>query len=203
MVSAQQIDALTLALNRLWQSPPPTSWCSETIAPNSAELAGLVRGLVDAQESSGAQPGGRCDDPLVRLAWQDAITWLHGTDLEHQACPDEDLVLGQGDSNMANFLWDGDHVRIVDFEDSGPSDRAFELAGLVEHISAWSDAGLDADAFLSRFELTIPAQARLRQWRRLAAFFWMIQLLPDGPASSRNPPGTLQRQARRLLTLLG
>jgi len=45
-------------------------------------------------------------------------------------------VLGQGDGNLANFLWDGGQVRIVDFEDSGPSDRAFELAVLVEHLSA-------------------------------------------------------------------
>jgi hypothetical protein len=39
--------------------------------------------------------------------------------------------------------------------------------------------------------------------RRLAALFWLIVLLPDGPARSRNPPGTLQRQANRVLGLLG
>jgi len=39
--------------------------------------------------------------------------------------------------------------------------------------------------------------------RRLAAFYWLILLLPDGPASCRNPPGTLERQANRLLTVLG
>jgi thiamine kinase-like enzyme len=53
-----------------------------------------------------------------------------------------DVVLGQGDANLANFLWDGTQIRIVDFEDSGPSNRTFELAVLVEHLSAWSDAGL-------------------------------------------------------------
>src|SRR4051794_32299866 len=71
-----------------------------------------------------------------------------------------DPVLGQGDSNLANFLWDGTEVRIVDFEDSGPSDRAFELADLVEHISAWPDASLPADVVLGSFGLTAAKQVR-------------------------------------------
>jgi len=35
------------------------------------------------------------------------------------------------------------------------------------------------------------------------ALFWLLMLLPGGPASTRNPPGTLSLQASRLLTLLG
>ncbi|SEG99641.1 Phosphotransferase enzyme family protein [Nonomuraea solani] len=37
-------------------------------------------------------------------------------------------VFGAGDGNLANFLWDGTRVRIVDFEDSGHSDLAYEVA---------------------------------------------------------------------------
>jgi aminoglycoside phosphotransferase (APT) family kinase protein len=58
-------------------------------------------------------------------------------------------VLGHGDPNLANFLWDGSQLRLVDFEDSGPGDRAFELALLTEHLSAWLDSGLETDDFLS------------------------------------------------------
>lgn len=112
------------------------------------------------------------------------------------------MVLGQGDANLANFLWDGSQVRIVDFEDSGPSDRAFELAVLVEHISAWSDAGLSADAFLGSFGLTAAEQVRVREYCRLSALFWLMMLPPGSPAHDRNPPGTLERQATRLLLLL-
>ena len=112
-------------------------------------------------------------------------------------------VLGQGDGNLANFLWDGGQVRIVDFEDSGPSDRAFELAVLVEHLSAWPGARLDTGPFLARFRLTGQEKARLTECRRLLALFWLLMLLPGGPASTRNPPGTLSLQASRLLTLLG
>jgi thiamine kinase-like enzyme len=96
----------------------------------------------------------------------------------------------------------GTQVRIVDFEDSGPSDRAFELAVLVEHISAWADAGLSADVFLALFDLTAAEQVRVRAYRRLSALFWLMLLLPGSPAHHRNPPGTLERQAARLLLLL-
>jgi len=37
---------------------------------------------------------------------------------------------------LANYLWDGHRIRIVDFEDAGRSDVAYELASLVEHLSA-------------------------------------------------------------------
>jgi len=112
-------------------------------------------------------------------------------------------VLGQGDCNLANFLWDGHMVRIVDFEDAGLSERAFELAILAEHISAWSDASLEAKDFLGLFDLTSPERRRLLEFRRLAALFWLILLLPNRPVNDRNPPGTLARHAIRLLGLLG
>ncbi|MGO9502127.1 MAG: hypothetical protein ACLPUO_11225 [Streptosporangiaceae bacterium] len=94
-------------------------------------------------------------------------------------------------------------VHLVDFEDSGPSDRAFELALLAEHISAWSGAHLDADAFLALFDLTTAETGRLLQFRPLAALFRLTLLRPGSRASRHNPPGTLKRQADRLLALLG
>jgi thiamine kinase-like enzyme len=100
-------------------------------------------------------------------------------------------------------LWDGTEVRIVDFEDSGPSDRAFELADLVEHISAWPDASLPADVVLGSFGLTAAKQVRVREYRRLCALFWLVMLLPGRPGHDRNPAGTLERQAARLLLPLG
>ena len=74
---------------------------------------------------------------------------------------------------------------------------------MTEHISAWSDASLDAEEFLSLFDLTHAEAARGHDYRRLAALFWLIMLRPGGTSSTRNPPGTLERQAHRLLELLG
>ena len=93
----------------------------------------------------------------------------------------------------------------MDFEDSGPSSRAFELAILVEHRSAWAESELDAAAFTARFDLSGPDLVALREYRRLAALYWLIKLRPgDGrPASRRYNAAAIDGQARRLLDLLG
>jgi len=44
------------------------------------------------------------------------------TELQHP-------VVAHGDPNLANYLWDGTRVRIVDFEDAGRGDRTVELDG--------------------------------------------------------------------------
>jgi Ser/Thr protein kinase RdoA (MazF antagonist) len=70
-----------------------------------------------------------------------------------------------GDPNLGNYLWDGTGIRIVDFEDSGPSHRAFELAILAEHRSAWAESDLDAAAFAARFDLTSDELIAFREHR--------------------------------------
>ena len=174
--------------------PSPQSFSRERSERRSADIPG--------SREARHRPG-KGDDPLVRAAGEAAAAWLTSDAPDRLAFTDDDVVLGQGDCNLANFLWDGTQVRLVDFEDSGLSDRAFELAILVEHISAWSEVSLEADPFVALFDLTASERHRLREFRRLAAFFWLLLLLPGGPAFCRNPPGTLGRQAHRLLTLLG
>ncbi len=181
------------ALILLAESAPGLAGLGEAGA-NASELTRQVAAMLTAQldlDSYG----------LVRRAWQAGADWFRGGPLDRLDAGDP--VLGQGDSNLANFLWDGTEVRIVDFEDSGPSDRAFELADLVEHISAWPDASLPADVVLGSFGLTAAKQVRVREYRRLCALFWLVMLLPGRPGHDRNPAGTLERQAARLLLPLG
>jgi hypothetical protein len=212
-LTAEQESALVRALGQLWQSVP----VSRVVplpgeAGNEAQLVGVVRQLVVQAQDLG-------DDPIVRAAHSAGLTWLSWALVESGRLAGQDsyadpgggsgagwprlsAVYGQGDANLSNFLWDGARIRIVDFEDSGVSDRAFELAELVEHLSAWSDSTLDGDAFLRAFELSAAERSRLADCRRLAALFWLLSLRPGGSASLRNPPGTLRRQAERLLALL-
>lgn len=193
-LSAAQAEALALALGRLWNAVPRARLTD--LGEPGMNVAQLARRVT---EMLGAPPA--VDDKApVRRAWEEGARWLSTAALNGRN--GGGVVLGQGDSNLANFLWDGAQVRLVDFEDSGPSDRAFELAVLVEHISAWSQARLSPDVFLASFDLTVAGQARLREYRRLAALFWLLMLLPGGPAHHRNPPGTVERQANRLLLLL-
>ena len=135
------------------------------------------------------------------MALQKGAEWLASAPFD--SMDDAEVILGQGDPNLANFLWDGTEIRIVDFEDSGPSSRAFELAILVEHVSAWSDSRLDPDAFAALFDLTNIEMAMLREFRRLAALFWLITLRRRGEAHRRDHDHVLTRQAERLLALLG
>jgi len=100
------------------------------------------------------------------------------------------------DPSLANYLWDGYRIRIVDFEDAAVSDPATELAILTEHLSA---RRLDADEFCGRFDVD---PVRLRAARRVWAMFWLWLLRPGGPSEGRNPAGTADAQARRVLALL-
>jgi hypothetical protein len=194
-LSAAQAEALALALGRLWGAVPPARLTGRNgPARNASQLVRRVTAMLAAHLPATG------DCAAVRQAWQAGAGWFCGGGLDGISA--REVVLGQGDAHLANFLWDGSRVRIVDFEDSGPSDRAFELAVLVEHVSAWSDAGLSADAFLALFDLTGAEQARVRGYRRLSALFWLMMLLPGSPAHRRNPHGTLERQAVRLLHLL-
>lgn len=138
----------------------------------------------------------------MAAATSTGLAWLARSELEWAGEPDVPPVFGQADGNLENFLWDGSRVRIVDFEYSGSSDRAYELADITEHVSSWVDTEFDAPAFLDHFDLTGAEAARLRDCRRLFALSWLKLLrLQDGP-QARNPAGTVEKQAQRLLDLL-
>lgn len=184
--------ALAIAIGRLWQAVPAGLVTSLPGEPDTtAEFVRMVREWA-------AVPTGPAGDRTVLDALAGGSAWLAaaGDSMASAVPPAAQRVLGHGDADLTNFLWDGELVRIVDFEGAGVSDRAFELATLVEHVSAWRDAGLDADRFIDDFSLSVSERARLADWRRLAALFWLLRL------RSRGDPRGLQGQAQRLLALL-
>jgi Ser/Thr protein kinase RdoA (MazF antagonist) len=190
-LSAHQVHALSLTLERLWSAVTPAALTMP--ARNPSAFMAQVRNLVTG-------PHERPLDEFTCQALQEGTDWLERTRFE--GLGDLQVILGQGDPNLANFLWDGTDIRIVDFEDSGPSSRAFELAILVEHVSVWSDSGFDSDALVALFDLTSAELAMLRGFRRLAALFWLLKLQSRN-AYQRDGDDALNRQAKRVLTLLG
>jgi len=195
-LTPDQESAMVRAVGQLWQAVPVSR---VTLLPDESVNA-TETWLVQQAKDLAARDLDFGDDPVVQAARVGGLDWLSWAAVGGgHSLPQ---VFGQGDSNLANFLWDGERVRIVDFEDSGVSDRAFELAQLVEHLSAWHDAGVAADRLIAAFDLTEAERTRLTDARRLAALCWLLFLHPGGAASERNPPGTLRRQAERLLTLL-
>lgn len=140
-------------------------------------------------------------DEVVR-AHAAAVSWLAGPEADQLGGPLVERVFTQGDGNIANVLWDGERCRIVDYEDCGVSDPAFEVADLLEHVTVWPQALVDPDLLVEALELTPAQRRRLAGFRTVFAIFWLMMLLPGNPAHPRNPAATLGRQATRLLGLL-
>ncbi|MEQ4720021.1 phosphotransferase [Nonomuraea sp. B19D2] len=191
----EQIRALAAALARLHRIVPadeplqPAAW-------HPAAAIAHVRAWADKKPDLGGSP-------LAQHAFTLGTAWLSSPSLDRLPSDPFPPVLGLADGNLANYLWDSGtgRVHIVDWEDSGRADRAFELAELTEHISH-VDGHLDSDLLLAHLDLTPAEAARVRGFRRLLALGWLLLLGPGGPATSRNPPGTLDRQAERVLRLL-
>ncbi len=142
-----------------------------------------------------------CRDPeLVASAVDVALAWLAASD--QQPTP-RLTALGIADLNPANVLWDGTTCRLVDFEDGGLTDPAYELADHVEHIAGRLPPVYDPAALVAAVGPSEDDQARLRAYRPLWAAFWLAMLLPGNGGFRRNPPGTTEAQARHLAAMLG
>lgn len=157
------------------------------------ELLATLRGWPDPE----APVGGRVAEALVA-----ARTWTGTSEAAELGGPLRERVFGLGDGNLANVLWDGEVCRVVDLEDCGASDPAYEVADLLEHVSAWLPGLVDPVDLVALLGLTAEQRSRVAGFRRMFAVFWLLMLLPGGPGHDRNPPGSLERQAERLLSLL-
>jgi aminoglycoside phosphotransferase (APT) family kinase protein len=182
-LTAAQARALGTALARLWAVP-------------HGDLAGVAPWTDDLRFARRLTDGPRPDGGALAAGYDAALSWWDGPDPDLLRRKPSVTVLGHRDPNLANYLWDGRRIRLVDFEDAAVSDPATELALLVEHLS-WR--GVDTTALRARFSVD---EDRFRAARRLWAMFWLRLLLPGGPAVARNPPGTAERQAERLLRLI-
>lgn len=179
----RQRAALGDALATLWRVPP-------------GELVEVGPWMDDLDFAAKLTAGPRPEDGIGAAAYDAASDWWAGPDPALLRQPPASTVLGHRDPNALNYLWDGRRVRVVDFEDAAVSDIATELALMLEHLS-WR--GVDLSDLVARFDVDA---TRLLAARRVWAMFWLRLLLPGGPAAVRNPPGTTDLQAARLLRLL-
>jgi aminoglycoside phosphotransferase (APT) family kinase protein len=196
-VTGAQEAAIAAALSRLHHAiPGPVLETAEQAPGRPQLLPGRIRDMARACDSGAL-------DPLPRQAYRAALAWLDRGGADGLAEAAGPPVFAQGDPNLANHLWDGHRVHLVDFESSGRGDRVTELADFTEHVTVWAHAGIGAEAFLDRFDLSPGERRAAVQRRRLFSAFWVMRLLPGGSAHRGNPAGTFERQASRLLGLLG
>jgi hypothetical protein len=184
-LTAAELNGLEVALRELWSVPADRL---QQLAPASPErVLARVKEAVTCWQGVG----------IVAEAHAHAREWLAGPEPEQFLTSYAVPIVGHGDPNLSNYLWDGSRVRIVDFEDAGCSDLAVELANLVEHLAA---RDTDWVEFVSRFPVD---PARFAAARCIWATFWLTLLRPGEPAAARNPAGAAEKQAERLITLLG
>lgn len=187
-VTARHLDALAVTLNYLHTCVPASAL--DRVRPQRLLDTGRSVRHLRSYVAAMRDPDG---EPAVQAAVSAAARWL--AQAAEPALPPT-TVFGQGDANLGNFLWDAPRLRVVDFEDSGRSDRAFELADLTEHYATVHDAGISADNVLGRFDLTAAEHARVLFFRRELAINWLhIVHKRPGPV-----PG---QQAERVRSLLG
>ncbi|MEV7403675.1 aminoglycoside phosphotransferase family protein [Streptomyces sp. NPDC091267] len=191
----QELKALAAAVSEMYAAVPGDVLSEVPVRPGRQQL------LVSRIHAWAPRTRPRVGAEVGR-AMDRGLEWLAGSGLAEAGRPDVPEVFGPGDGNLANYLWDGVRVRVVDFEDSGRSDRAFELAEITEHVAGWVGQPLDVAAFLDLVDLEPAERGRLPECRRLLALVWLFLLSFDDPRNPRNPPGTAERQAARLCRLL-
>jgi hypothetical protein len=201
--TSQQVDALVAAIEMMHRCVPGDAVGAAGPQDDPADIAGYLRTMLASlvRPTDGVAP-------VVRTAF-DAAAEIVGSDWARDAASigQPSPVLGLCDNNLANFLWDGEAVHIVDFESARGYDRAYDIADLVEHISVrWTLSAPSpwesvADGLLDRFDLRSDERARVRAYRPVFAAFWLFKLLSGLPADRRRPQGILEDQAGRLLAV--
>ena len=142
---------------------------------------------------------GECRDPvLVAEALDAARAFVAAPPLPE---PRMDS-LGIADLNPANVLWDGRAARLVDFEDGGLTDPAYELADHLEHLGSRLPGVYDDHALPASVGLEDEAMDRTDAYRPLFAAFWLAMLLPGNGGWRRNPRGTTEDQAAHFMALV-
>lgn len=192
-LSPEQVSAVAAALRELY-AVPLTGIDLPLRRYGPAEAVSHLRGWIREPRPDVGPPVGRALDL--------ALAWLDSEEAERLTGPLPEEVFTHADGNLANLVWDGQRCRVVDFEDCGRSDPAYEVADLLEHVTVWLPRLVDADALVAGLDFTADRLRRLTACRRALATFWLMMLLPGHPAHHRNPPGSLERQAERVTGLI-
>ncbi|SED26704.1 Phosphotransferase enzyme family protein [Nocardioides exalbidus] len=195
-LTTEQVLALGRALRRLYDVPL-AAVRDAGIGPRGIGAAALPPALLE--RLSDGHDLSACRDPaLVRDARSVAREWLRDPPLPEPRT----TVLGIADLNPPNVLWDGVRCRLVDFEDAGLSDPAYEVADHVEHLGSRLPGVYDVHALADAVGLDAEARERMGAYRPFWAAFWLAMLTPGSRSWHRNPPGTLEGQAAHFMALV-
>jgi aminoglycoside phosphotransferase (APT) family kinase protein len=191
-LSAPELSALRVAIERLHSVPAnaiPAEWADDPAV------------YVDHGRSAFPATVDNVDD-VVAAAFRAGHSWFSSRDPVELISGEAPPVLARLDYNLANFLYDGNSVRMLDFENACMADRGIDLALTTEHISGRGTPDSAWQTLVESFDLLPVERRHFAAVKRVEALMWLRLLLPGGGAEKRNPPGTLRKQAERVLALL-
>ena len=168
-LSRTQLESLVEAHQQMYSITPDSPDARFRTATGNARV--MVRQVTTGEWGTDPTAG----DALAQEAhalWQ---TWRKGDDpaLLLEPAPQ---AFSRGDPNLANCSWSRQRLRIVDFEYSGWSDRATDLADLVEHVQSRGTPDESWEWFVEQFNMSGSEQKRLLAARRLSALFWVMKM---------------------------
>lgn len=150
---------------------------------NAAQMLGRARAFYEGVN------GGRFSG-VLQEAYTEAIARLASKEALHLSEEPAKRVFMRGDPNLANCLWDGERLYLIDFEYAGWSDKAYDLADLTEHPQSLGTDRKSWDAFMETFALSEAERRRYSASCKLLSLFWLGKLwlsgsAPFGDAESR------------------
>lgn len=159
-----------------------------------------VRAAAEALRSSAAARGPDGASAIFAASWAAARDWVIRVDVDailssHETC------FSRGDPNLTNYLWSGDRVALIDWENSGTTDPVLELADFAEHASTRVMADAFWDALADATGLGTSDRGRISSARRLMTCFWLV-LVASRQRQGRPTTVTLDEQAERTLSVL-
>jgi hypothetical protein len=192
----RQADALIEALDALYAITPNgvDQPVPDVVTPAAAMVARMHRTWTALQADSAG-----ITDPDRQQLLQGWRRWSAGPQPRQLTGP-APRAFGRGDPSLANFLWDGTRLTLLDFEYSGWTDPAFELADLVEHTQSRATPDRTWDQLVDRFDLDRPARQRHHAARQLMCFFWLARWWRDNDPRF---PAQADRARHLLADLLG
>ncbi|OLT30499.1 hypothetical protein BJF79_09655 [Actinomadura sp. CNU-125] len=149
--------------------------------------------MARAQDSRSPEPGRALDA---------ARNWLAGPEPRRLVSEPGDVCFGQSDPNIRNFIKDGSTLQIVDFEDSGRSDQATELADLLEHVTLRGIPSSDWSEAIGAACSSPQSTERLLMARRMKAAYWLLRSLARDDPAVAGAVTERRVRAERFLTLM-
>ena len=195
-VSREQLYALASVMKTMYSMPvTASSYKYEPVNCSSACMLSRVRQFFTNEARRCRLEAGQASN-----VWELGKGWVFGQEAERLMLGGEQ-VFSRGDPNLANCLWDGSALRLVDFEYAGVTDRAFDLADLTEHVNAARIDEKNWQWFVEQFELSTDEAVRFAASRKLASLFWLTRLWPVN--ETEEELAAFNRQWQRVSRWLG